>query len=83
MPKMTRNQACSTFLLASTLVLCEDTLSAEQFYVGAGIGLNRDGSGCEVVNTATNTVVPTSSCDTSSIQGKLYAGYRFNDFVGI
>ncbi|MFN0317651.1 MAG: outer membrane beta-barrel protein [Burkholderiales bacterium] len=83
MPKLNRYQACSALLFASTLGLSENALSSERFYVGAGVGLSRDGSGCEVLNTATNTVVPTSSCDTSSFEGKLYAGYRFNDFVGI
>ena len=42
----------------------------------------RDGSGCEIVD-ATNTVLPTASCDTNSVEGKLYGGYRFNDFIGV
>jgi OmpA-OmpF porin, OOP family len=82
MPKLNRNHACSTLFLASTLVLSGNALSAERFYVGAGFGFNRNGNGC-LVYSATNTVSPTTSCDTSSIEGKLYGGYLFNDFLGV
>lgn len=83
MLKLIRNRTFATFMLASTSILCENAFSAEQFYVGGGFGLNRDGSGCEVVNTNTNTLIPTTNCDTSSFEVKFYGGYRFNDFLGV
>ncbi len=87
MPKFgtIRKQQWAALVLASTPILLagETASAAEQFYVGAGVGYTRDGSGCEVVDATTNTILPTASCDTNSIEGKLYGGYRFNDFLGV
>ena len=56
--------------------------AGESFYVGAGVSYARDGSGCDIVD-AQNNKVSTTQCDTSSTQGKLYAGYKITDLVGV
>jgi opacity protein-like surface antigen len=71
-------------LAVSALVGAVDaTHATEPLYIGAGLGYARDGSGCDIVDSTTNTHVATSSCDTSSIEGKIYIGFRINELIGI